>query len=322
MAIPAEALLSALQLLLRASHLARADDVPPLVAQAAALIGARRGLIYVIDYNHVTLVPFSAQDKRNGAQPLSVEATLAGRAFRDVTQHVGSTSDRLTLWTPLVDGTERLGVLELEFDPAFAIDDDARTVCRDLAAAVAEFTVTRTIYGDAYEQVRRLAPLTIPAEVQWSLLPPLTFVSSRVAIAGGLAPATEVAGDSFDYSVNGDITHVGIVDAMGHGLEATLLATVAIGAMRNGRRSGLSLIDIVTVMDAAIAAQFGPDKFVTAIVGELDTITGTWTWITCGHPPALVVRGGRVVKTLDQHVNAPLGLNMLRGHPDHLRRRV
>jgi serine phosphatase RsbU (regulator of sigma subunit) len=102
---------------------------------------------------------------------------------------------------------------------------------------------------------------------------------------------------------------------MGHGLEATLLATVAIGAMRNSRRGGLSLRDVVAVMDATIAAQFGPDKFVTAIVGELDTITGVWTWITCGHPPALVVRGGRVVKTLDANVNAPLGLAMLREHP-------
>lgn len=315
MAIPAEAMLSALRLLLRASHLARADDVPPLVNRAAAELGARRGEVYVIDYNHVTLVPFIAAGHATSATPLSVEATLAGRAFRDVIQHVGSAAERVTLWTPIVDGTERLGVIELEFAADFTVDEEVRSSCRDFAAAVAEFLVTRTVYGDAIERTRRLTPLTIPAEVQWKLLPPLTFVSPRVAIAGGLAPASEVAGDSFDYAVNGDIAHVGVIDAMGHGLEATLLATVAIGAMRNARRSGLDLSDLVTVMDAEIATQFGPDKFVTAIVGELNTSTGLWRWITCGHPPALVVRGGRVVKTLDHLVNAPLGLSMLRDQP-------
>jgi hypothetical protein len=60
--------------------------------------------------------------------------------------------------------------------------------------------------------------------------------------------------------------------------------------MRNSRRSGLSLSDVVAVMDATIAAQFGPDKFVTAIVGarhhtgqlDLDHL-----WASAG----LVVRG-------------------------------
>ena len=187
--------------------------------------------------------------------------------------------------------------------------------CADVAGLLAELLATRSLYGDFVERARRPAPLTIPAELQWRLLPPLTFLSPRVAVAGVLAPTTEIAGDSFDYSVNGDIAHVAIVDAMGHGLEATLLSTVAIGTLRNARRRGLGLPETVRVMDAEIESQFGPDKFVTGIVGELDTSSGLWTWITCGHPPALVVRRGRVVKTLDSVVSAPLGLGLLGGDP-------
>lgn len=315
MALTSDALLAALRLLLHASHLARADDIPALVSRAGAELGARRSAVYVIDYNQVLLVPLTALEPPRDNAPLPVEGTLAGRSFRDVAQHVGARGDTFTVWSPLVNGTERLGVLELGFDEEFEFDENARAICRDLAAAIAEFLVTRTAYGDAIERTRRLVPLTIPAEVQWTLLPPLTFVCPSVAVAGGLAPATEVAGDSFDYSVNGDIAYVGIVDAMGHGLEATLLSTVAIGAMRNSRRSGLGLSDTIAVMDAEIASQFGPDKFVTAIVAELDTNTGSWRWITCGHPPALIVRGGRVVKTLDMVINAPLGLGLLREQP-------
>lgn len=315
MPIAAEATLEALQLLLRESHLARADDVPSLVWDAGRALGARRSVVYVVDYDQLVLVPFTGAAMPAEAPPLALDVTLAGRAFRDVTQHVATSEDSVTLWTAVIDGTERMGVLELEFDVAFELDDQARTVCRDLAAAIAELLVTRTVYGDAVERTRRLTPLTIPAEIQWNLLPPLTFVSQKVAVAGALAPSTEVAGDSFDYAVNGDIASVVIIDAMGHGLEASLLSTVTIAAVRNSRRGGLGLIDTVGVADAAIASQFGPDKFVTAVLGELDTVTGVWTWITCGHPPALIVRGGRVVKMLDWVVNPPLGLNLVHDRP-------
>ena len=164
--------------------------------------------------------------------------------------------------------------------------------------------------------MRRRRPLSLPAELQWRLLPPLTFVAPRVAVAGILAPATEVAGDSFDYSVNGNVAHVAVIDAMGHGLEACLLAAVAIGALRNGRRGGLGLGPLVSSIDAELNRAFGPDKFVTGIFGELDTATGVWTWTTCGHPPALLVRHGRVVKRLDQAIGVPLGLGLLDGGPE------
>ena len=102
---------------------------------------------------------------------------------------------------------------------------------------------------------------------------------------------------------------------MGHGLEAALLSAVAIAALRNARRSTLPLVDTVRAMDSAVAEQFGPDRFVTGIVGELDVPTGWWRWTTCGHPPALLVRDGRVVKALDSVIGVPLGLGLLAEHP-------
>jgi len=43
--------------------------------------------------------------------------------------------------------------------------------------------------------------------------------------------------------------------------------------------------------------------------------TGWSRWTTCGHPPALLARDGRVVKALDSVVGAPLGLGLLAEHP-------
>jgi serine phosphatase RsbU (regulator of sigma subunit) len=103
---------------------------------------------------------------------------------------------------------------------------------------------------------------------------------------------------------------------MGHGLEATLLAAVSISTIRNARRRGLDLPCLVRLVDEEIGAAFGPDKFVTGIFAELNTATGVWTWAPCGHPPALLVRQGRVVKTLDSVIGPPLGIGLLDGDPE------
>ncbi len=62
------------------------------------------------------------------------------------------------------------------------------------------------------------------------------MTTPRVAVAGVLEPAYDVAGDSFDYALNGGTFHLAVTDAMGHGLDAATMATVAIGAYQHARR--------------------------------------------------------------------------------------
>ena len=304
--------LAALRVLLRTTHLAGADDLPALVQAAGVELGAVRAVLYLVDYDQEQLVPLvEAVTDHDQPQPVPIEGTLAGRSFSDVTQHTTSLASGRALWTPVLDGTDRLGVLHLVFDAERDLDEDLVRIGADVAGLLAEVVISRSMYGDGVERARRRVPMTLPAELQWRLLPPLTFVSPRVAVAGILAPTHEVAGDSFDYALNQHVLHVAIVDGMGHGLESTLLASVAVGALRNARRAGLTLADTVQATDAVLSEQFGPDRFVTGIVGELDIDTGWWRWATCGHPPALLVRGGRVVKELDAVIGVPLGLGML-----------
>jgi serine phosphatase RsbU (regulator of sigma subunit) len=101
---------------------------------------------------------------------------------------------------------------------------------------------------------------------------------------------------------------------MGHGLQAALLASVAVGALRNARRAGPELAAITTLMDSNLAGHFDAGTFVTGIIGELDLTSGWWRCTTCGLAPALLVRQGRVVKQLDAVTDPPLGLKLL-GEP-------
>jgi serine phosphatase RsbU (regulator of sigma subunit) len=150
--------------------------------------------------------------------------------------------------------------------------------------------------------------MSLAGEIAWNLLPPLTFGTDRLVIACVLAPAYEIGGDSFDYAVDATTARFAVFDAMGHGLDAGWLATVAIAAYRNARREGADLPGLVEAVDAALAGAFTAGKFVTAILAELDLETGRLRWHNAGHPAPLLLRGGRVVKSLNTQAGLPLAL--------------
>jgi serine phosphatase RsbU (regulator of sigma subunit) len=153
--------------------------------------------------------------------------------------------------------------------------------------------------------------MNLAAEMQWDMLmPPLAFSSPELAIAGILEPAYFVAGDAFDYSLNGDVFGFAILDAMGHGVHSTLASTLALGGFRHGRRRGLELTVIAEQIDDALNEHFTGDVFVTGHICELDVATGAFRWVNAGHPPPLLIRGNKVVGEVKAEPCLPLGLGI------------
>jgi serine phosphatase RsbU (regulator of sigma subunit) len=149
--------------------------------------------------------------------------------------------------------------------------------------------------------------MALQAELVWAFLAPRTFATDRVLVAATLEPAYEAGGDAFDYSLLGDHLHVSIFDALGHDLSAGILASVALASCRSTRRSGGSLTEIAAGADDAISGFFGGERFVTALLCDLDLASGLFTWIPCGHPPPLLI-SGRTVTELARTPRPPLGL--------------
>jgi serine phosphatase RsbU (regulator of sigma subunit) len=172
---------------------------------------------------------------------------------------------------------------------------------------VADLLVTKNSYTDRFFQARRRMPMSLSAEVQWALLPPLSMETPQVALAGILEPAYDVAGDSMDYALNDDILNMAVIDAMGHGLNASLLATLAVTTYRHARRQDVGLERLYAFMDRAMDEQFGPDQFVTAQMMQLHVGTGHLDWVNAGHPEPLLIRGHRVIQTLQSPGTLPIG---------------
>ena len=291
--------------LLSAAHFAVPDAVPGLLAEHARRIGALDATMFLVDYEQRTLTPLPVPGASQ-RDSVSVEGTLAGRSFSTIS--LQWSGDGSLLWVPMVEGNERLGVVGYELPPGVGEKDDFVAAILKLTAQAAELVVTKADYGDFFEFHKRRRPMSIASELAWQLLPPLTFGCDALVISGALAPAYDLGGDSFDYGVDTDVARIAVFDAMGHGLEAGLLATVAVAAYRNSRRGRLKLAETAAAIDEAIRVRFGSERFVTAVLGELDLASGRFRWIRAGHPAPLLLRGSKVVKTLWGNSGLPLGL--------------
>ncbi|WP_155056195.1 PP2C family protein-serine/threonine phosphatase [Streptomyces blattellae] len=286
----------------------RAHEMPPhligpLIAEEVARLGGRDVSILLQDYGQLVLVPLPGRRLVVG-EPEPIDDSPAGTAFLHATTAEVPRADGVRMYLPLLDGSDQVGVMALTLD---SVDDNDRRLLRRLAGLVADMLVTKHSYTDQFFRARRREPMSVAAEIQWSLLPPLAMSVPQVAVAGILEPAYDVAGDSFDYALNEDILHVAMVDAMGHGLDAATMATVAVGAYRHARRADIGLSEIYTFMDRAIAEQFGPDHFVTAQMMRLNITTGHLQWVNAGHPAPLLIRDHQVVRQLAGPTTLPVG---------------
>lgn len=316
--------------LLHASHLAPPHAMPELVAEHAELLGAHDALAYLADLQQTVLVPFVGSQGPGRGQHLEellVDTTLAGRAFQHGEVQVqtlvtnGDFPDAVRVWLPLLDGTERVGVLAVRIDDRAALERDGGLLLTRLmryASLVAEMLVSKTLYGDTIVRVRRRAQMGLAAEIQWGLLPPLTFASPEVVVAAALEPAYEVAGDSVDYAVDAGVGRFAVFDGMGHGLRSAQLAATTVAAYRNARRNGRTLSATAAMVDVVTHDADG-DAFVTGVLAELDLATGVLSWVNAGHPEPLLLRRGRLVRTLHVEGGLPFGLSFGltpgQGHP-------
>jgi phosphoserine phosphatase RsbU/P len=294
--------------MLQRAHLCQPDELPAEINAAVSRLGLEI-TVYLVDYEQHRLWPLTERGKPT-ADPLSVDGTLAGRAFASVrTMAAGEAARPDRLWVPMIDGSERLGVAEVvlhEVPPDLA---DLREFCEALVGLVGHLLTVKLPYGDTLEQVRRTQPMTAAAELLLASLPPLTFSCHRLVISAVLEPSYDVGGDAYDYAVDGPLAQFMVLDAMGRGMRAGLTCVVAMAAMRTARRGNKGLFAIGRAADAALVEHFADQRFVTAVLGELEMDTGRLRYINAGHPAPLLLRHGRAVRALTGGRRMPLGLD-------------
>jgi len=225
------------------------------------------------------------------------------------TQKLVETPEEGRGWRVLAPVTNRgdaIGVLELFLTD---VTRDVLEQVEETAHALAYIIVTDRRFTDFYHWGNRTTSVSLAAEIQRQLLPSASSCESAAfALAGALVPASDIAGDTYDYSLDSDTLHLSVTDAMGHDVDASLMATLLVNASRGARRAGADLLGQAAQVHHALLSH-GRRTFATGQLLRI-ALDGTRAQlVNAGHPWPLRLRDGEVGE-VPLAVNMPFGVPM------------
>lgn len=296
------------------------DAVDAVTCKLAAELGTDRITFLIADLAGRAVVKLGhgelagADARRLGAESAQTVPLDVGPIAEVLAQQrpvTGRTSDGWQVLAPVTQRGEVVGVLEvlLPGEP----DDDAMQRIRRAAHLVAFAVITNRRHTDLFEWGQRTAKLELSAEIQRRLLPgSFTCEGGAFTLSAWLEPAATIAGDTFDYSMERDLLHVSVTDAMGHGVGSALTATLCVGSLRNARRAGASLVEQAAAANGAVQT-YAKDSFVTGLIGRVNLRTGVLALVNAGHVPPMLIRGAEIT-TVELAIDRPFGLNAERNY--------
>jgi hypothetical protein len=251
--------------------------------------------LYVADYGEEELKPVpNLRTLPPPEEGIRIRGSVAGRCYTGREMIESDDGEGPTLWVPIFRRSDRLGVL------AFGLKEHSpwiTALAPAVALAIGSAVVGATRHSDVFELARGARHLSLAAALQWDLLPLPIYQDPALELAGRVEPAYDIGGDAFDFAANPDATEIAVFDAMGHGLDSTLLTTLAVGAYRFSRRRNQDLVAMAQDIDEAVVAHPREDVFVTGHLCRLHD-GGRLDWLNAGHPVPLLVR---------DHAASPLG---------------
>ncbi len=289
------------------------QSMTDIMLRVAKPLGATDVVVYLVDFAQTVLAPMPDRGTHADVpEQEQVIGSMAGRAFSSGVTTVAERTDGVRVWVPIMEGSDRTGVLALTVPRA---RDTVLDACAELGLLAGYLIATQARTTDLYNMRRRRRALSLAASMQWDLLQPLVLKTPDLTLAGLLEPAYNVGGDCFDYALNDHTLNVGIFDAMGHGVGAALISALVVGSYRHDRREGRTLEHIHTRLDEAITEHCPSLAFATGQLARIDLESGTLELTNAGHPLPLLVRGGSVIGELQCEPTLPWGLGTALGRP-------
>ncbi|MEU5834030.1 PP2C family protein-serine/threonine phosphatase [Streptomyces diacarni] len=289
------------------------DSVKVVARFLADQIQARDVCFMITDLTGEALwrLPALWSDRAGKHDPVHVPGSVYDQVIRTQQLHVtdapqtnGYQGGGHRVITPVTNRGDAIGVLEMVTPlPPSRLEEQH---IAQAAHALAYIISANRRFTDLFEWGRRSATPTLAAEIQQNLLPgALTVEAGQATVAGALEPAENIAGDTFDFSLDENTLHVSITDAMGHNESAALLATLTVGALRQTRRARTTLADQARAAHQAIL-DHGQDATVTGQLLRIDLTTGRALMVNAGHPWPLRLRDGHVSE-VEPAVDLPFG---------------
>ena len=264
-----------------------------------------------------SLVWGERREEEESATVLPFDGGPAEQAVRTQTVQVvppdgADEADFVDLWrvfAPVTERGESIGLLEMylpdEPDPAVVAE------VAQVAHLLAFVVIANRRHTDLFEWGQRTRTFSLSAEIQQRLLPEArTCEAAAFTLAGWLEPAASIGGDTFDYSLARDLLHLSLTDAMGHGVDAALVASLCLGGLRGARRRGMSLLEQARATNATLAEYAvgrSGDDFVTGLIGRIELRTGSLEIVNAGHVSPYLFRDSALT-SMELRVDLPFGM--------------
>lgn len=290
------------------------DVVDVLGRELARGVNARHAALLIADFSGKALVRMShvegtgpGQDGQNErAERVPLPGTIYEQVVFSQTPRILDQPDGWLVLVPVTERGDAIGILEVSFadEPRSPVVDHLVVA----AHALAYVLIASRRRTDLFEWAQRDIPFSVSAEIQRRLLPSAsTLEAGPVTLSGWLEPSHEAGGDTFDYSLDRECLYLSVTDAMGHGVQAALLATLTVGILRNRRRALARPAEQADAAGNGLQLHAGSDEFVTGLLMRIHLADGSAEVVNAGHPAPFLLREGAVMP-LEVTVQPPLGV--------------
>jgi sigma-B regulation protein RsbU (phosphoserine phosphatase) len=148
--------------------------------------------------------------------------------------------------------------------------------------------------ADLRDRTRLRHSLNLAMEVQQRLLPARPPSVRGLDVAGHSTYCDETGGDYYDFLVidqptcDADRLLIALGDVMGHGIAAALVMAGARAVLRDRAGNAGTLADLMSRLNALLAADLGGTRFMTMHLAVVDAAAGTYRFASAGHDPAII----------------------------------
>jgi hypothetical protein len=131
--------------------------------------------------------------------------------------------------------------------------------------------------------------LSLAHGIQDTLVPRLSYRTSRLEAFGQTAPSAKVGGDLVDLVVEGNKVYAYVADVSGHGISAGILMGMLKTALRQALMTQQTLPAVLESVNAVLPAVKEPEMYATLAALRFDGSSGV-EFALAGHPPVLHYR--------------------------------
>jgi len=171
--------------------------------------------------------------------------------------------------------------------------DLMKAVAAQAAAAIEHARlVQETMQAQALERQVQMA-----AQVQHRMIPHQPPAIPGIDLAAVYVPCFELGGDFYDL-IELPYNNLGMViaDVSGKGVPASLTMAAVRAALRAQVDNVYYLYEVLRRINLMLCRDSSPGEFVTLFYGVLDGRNRRLTYCNAGHPPAMVLRDGKIIE--------------------------